>query len=290
MGSSGGTRILSGITLGRVYQVYPEANMVDILLFNGSLLPRVQVMAPYASSRSGVANLPIPNYRNGSMLDRDLPLQSANKDESDVFAIVAFFGGAIIKPIVLGFLFPEENELLCGRTDEQRTDTTKGNSKGGMFLWKHFSNVYTRVAEDGEIEISHPSGLLIKIGSYDNGKEAEDQRTIINNYDKKLRPFSHLDPETGEQTTVPTIHIYHPSGTFITLDPSGNAEVKVKGDLTETIEGNVTRTIKGDLDETVEGDITQDCLGSKTETVNDTWERKSNTSIKDQASTIDHNG
>jgi len=243
------TNVLLGVTIGRVYQVYPAANMVDIMLWDGSLVSKVQVMVPYASSKTGILNMPASKYKNGSMLDRELPWKDAEVDENDVFAVVAFFEGAVSMPVVLGFLFPEENELLCDRTDENNPDTTtKGNNQGGMLLWKHFSNVYTRVGEDGEIEISHPSGLLIKIGTYDGAKGVDEQRTQINNYDKKLRPFTYLDPETGVAASAPSLHIYHPAGTYLTIDTLGNISIKVPDPGTISMEAGGIDIIADSVD------------------------------------------
>jgi hypothetical protein len=284
------TNVLLGVTIGRVYQVYPAANMVDIMLWDGSLVSKVQVMVPYASSKTGILNMPTSKYKNGSMLDRELPWKDAEVDENDVFAVVAFFEGAVSMPVVLGFLFPEENELLCDRTDENNPDTTtKGNNQGGMLLWKHFSNVYTRVGEDGEIEISHPSGLLIKIGTYDAAKDPDEQRTQINNYDKKLRPFNYLDPETGVASPVPTMHIYHPAGTYIKVDTEGSVEIYVEKDVTKTVKGNLVETIEGNVTRTVKGDTIELFEGTFDKTVTGAWLRKSDVSIKDEAPTVDHN-
>lgn len=316
------------LTIGKVFNVYPEANMVDILRFDGTILSRVQVISN-SSSTTGCFNLPLPKYKE-EMISKSAPLSLAKAGESDVFAVVALIGGKLSQPIVLGFLFPEENELLCARTDENNPDTTtKGNETGGMLLWKHCSNVYTRVGEDGEVEISHPTGLLIKIGTFDSYKNPDffdgsfvnEQRTEINNYDKKLRPFKYLDPETDEVKPATDMYIYHPSGTRIKIGPDGTVELYVqkdvvktiKGNLTETIEGDVNRTvkgnvtevfeknfdltvnedlserIKGDADLTYDGNLDSSVLEARSESVSGAWDRSSGTSIKDSAPVIDHN-
>ena len=266
----------SGITLGKVYAIHPEANMVDLLMFDGSIVENVQVIVPFSSSKCGVIGLPDPKYKK-DMLKRDDPLGEAlPPEESDAIAVVAHLGGSIMRPIVIGFLFPEINEILCDRKQV-------GNEDGTMYLWKHPSNVYVRIAkskageDEGspEIEISHPSGLFIKIG-----KDASSLTEIIN-YDSKVRAFKKQNPDSDSADPAPEMGIYHPSGNFIKIDKDGNTTITIKGDLDETIEGDVTRTIKGDLTETVEGDAT--------ETVTGAWSRESSTSIKDEAPTIDHN-
>jgi len=284
----------TGITIGKVYKVSSAANMVDIMLLDGTILKNVQVTVPYASSRCGSAGLPISEYEK-DMMDKDFPLSAARIKESDAYAVVGFLGGSMQRPIVLGFLFPEENEILCGADQ-------KGNEDGTQFLWKHESNVYVRVAkgykgEEGDddpitpdIEISHPSGLFIKIGR-------NAVLEPITNWDKDIRPFKKLNPGSNEADPVPYIHISHPSGDYLTIDPDGNLTeylVKdvtrtIKGDLDETIEGDVTRTIKGDLTETIEGDESKTVDGDGTDNIKGTWLRESDTEIQDKCSVIHHN-
>lgn len=264
----------SGLTLGKVSQIYPEANMVDLLLFDGSVLPRVQVMVNFASSRTGDVGLPFPSYEK-NMLERDIPLAEAKSDESDVIAVIGHLGAggdALLRPVVLGFLFPENCELLCPRDQI-------GNKDGTMKLWKHESNVYVRVAKGdtidkpSDIEISHPSGLLIKIGDYDGDKTPDQQRTPIVNFDSKnnIRTFNPLNPVTGKADPAPNVHIYHPSGTYLTVNSLGDVAIVVVGDVTKTVKkdengdrGNVTEIIEGDLDRTVNGDVTETLKGKVT--------------------------
>lgn len=276
----------SGLTIGRVYNVYPEANMVDVMLFDGTLLSRIQIMGSYSSSFSGVVNLPLPKYKDAnkdvSMIDREYPLKDASYQESDVIAVVGFLGGSIERPIVLGFLFPEQNEILCKGKDQ------KGNKDGTQFLWKHESNVYTRVAkgdtkdETPEIEISHPSGLLIKIGN-------NSTRTEIVNWDRNIRPFKWKNRDTNNLDPAPYLHIFHPSGTYFTVDPDGNVTAYVVGNMNETVRGDVNRLVEGNETETIKGSLTRIVEGDESSTVKGDWNRSSDTQITDKAPNIHHN-
>lgn len=296
----------SGITIGKVYKVSSAGNMVDVILLDGTVLKDVQVTVSFASSRSGSTGLPISDYKE-DMMDKDLPLSSARITESDAYAVVGFLGGSIQRPIVLGFLFPENCEILCGRDQ-------KGNKDGTQFLWKHESNVYVRVAKGytdttvdmdpvtptPDIEIGHPSGLLIKIGAIDLGAgwsnpdpvlraQARHPRTEVTNWDKDIRPFKYQNPETNKADPAPYFLIYHPSGTYISISPSGETwidtiaklNVEVHGDMSVEVDGNVTRTIKGNLTETIQGDATTEVKG--------TWLRKSDVQIEDKCGVIHHN-
>lgn len=309
-----------GIAIGKVIHTYPQANMVDVLMFDGSIFQQVQVVSMSASSSGGSVGLTAPIYES----DRGTNyIDPAKQTESDVFAVIGFVGlSSQPRPICLGFLFPEENEVLCDRTQA-------GNEDGTMFLWKHPSNVYVRVAkgkdlEEGktpEIEVSHPSGCFIKIGKVDYTKGFDEQLTVVTNYNNKIRPFKMLNPENDEADIAPSILIGHPSGTYIVVMPSGETwihsqadlGIEAKGNLTETIDGNVTRTINGTLTEhvvgnvaltydadlgssvggnetsSVDGDVTRDVTGSETDTVTGAWERNSDASIEDSAPSVTHN-
>jgi len=252
--------VFSGLVIGRVYQIHSDSNTVDIILLDGSILLRVKVIANSASSRTGSTNLPLPSYKNKLMIDRQGdPLKEAEYDESDVFAIVGFLGGSLTRPICLGFIYPDENEVLCGNNQV-------GNEDGTMFLWKHESNTYIRVAksskkgESPDLEISHPSGLFIKIGE-------TAQLTEITNWDKDLRPFKYKNPDSDEVEPVPYVHLYHPSGTSFTIDKEGSVTVYVEKDLVSTVKGNVTEEVDGDVDRVIKGNLTETIEGNVNRTV-----------------------
>lgn len=255
------------ITIGKIIKVYPEANMADVVLLNGDLLPQVQIMSSSASSRTGVVDIPVPDYQK-SVSEDPIKLQlPCNSNESDVFAVVAFLESNPNKPIILGYLFPEECEVLCGTKQE-------GNSDGSMYLWKHRSNVYTRVGDDGDIEISHPSGTLIKIGK-------NTERSEILNYDREVRPFKSKKDQTEAPAPSPWITIKHPSGTYIVIDADGN--------LYENVIGSLQRTVQGDVTEVVMGNYTRTVTGISSEVTTGPASRESVQSISDKAPIISHN-
>lgn len=272
----------SGFTIGKVIKLYPEANMVDVMLFDGTVFKQVQVMVSTASSRSGTSGLPLPVQKNDQFRkDRPLATSRLNEGESDVFAVLGFVGGCNIRPLVFGFLFPEENELLCDVSQE-------GNEDGTMFLWKHESNVYFRVAKGStkdktpEIEISHPSGFFLKIGN-------SITRTTISNYDEKLRKFKCKNPDNDSNDPAPIVHLSHPSGTYLTIDAAGKVTVYAVGDMEKTVKGNLTETIEGNIDRTIKGNLVETVEGDETKTVEGTWLRQSDTEIEDKCGTIHHN-
>lgn len=254
--------------LAKVLKVYPEANMVDLLFFDGSFFRRVPVAVPYASNKTGGLCLSIPKY-DVPVKEKiqDILIATSKETENDVLALAIFVEAMTLLPIVVGFIFPEESEVLCSTEQE-------GNEKGTMHLWKHQSNVYTRIADDGDIEISHPSGVFIKVGK-------NTERTPILNYDRLIRPFKWKNPDTDELNPAPYVFIQHPSGTYFFIDPEGNITehcvgnvyIKIDGNLVEEIKGNKQLTVNGDMTTQVDGDIT----------------RETSSNMLDKAERIDHN-
>jgi hypothetical protein len=256
-----------GLAFGKVIKIYPEANMIDIMLMDDSIISKVQVLTSFASSRTGSLNMPIPEYVEGELVKKQFPLISCEPTESDVWVVVAYLGDSLHIPVALGYLLPEENEVLCSRRQE-------GNSDGSMFLWKHSSNVYTRIADDGDTEISHPSGVLIKIGK-------DMKRTEINNYDFRVRPFKFKSKKTDEPSSAPYLTILHPSGNYYIIDPKGNVMENIVGDVSRTIKGNLTETIEGDRNIKVKGNVDESSEGD--------WTRTASGELKDAGSEIHHN-
>jgi hypothetical protein len=252
--------------IAKVTKVYPEANMVDLLFLDGSVFKKVHVVVPYASNKTGGVCLSLPKY-DVPIENRTDALVATSKDtENDVMALVIFISGMSLLPIVVGFIFPEESEVLCSTEQE-------GNEKGTQHIWKHQSNFYTRVDDAGDVEISHPSGVLIKIGK-------NTDRTSILNYDRLIRPFKWKNPDTGELSPAPYIFIKHPSGTYFMIDPDGN--------VTENCVGDVTRIIKGTLTEEIDGNKIVKTGGTISETATVDCTRQAGGVIFDRAPSVNH--
>jgi hypothetical protein len=240
--------------------------MVDIFLLDGTLLSKVQILSN-SSSRTGTVEIPVPDYVTPMTEAPEKLGLYCLPEESDVFVVVAFMENNINQPIVLGYLFPEESEILCSRKQD-------GNSDGSMFLWKHRSNVYTRVDEKGDIEINHPSGVFIKVGK-------NTERTEILNYDRKNRPFKYKKDQTDELAPAPWVTVMHPSGNYMIIDPDGNVTENVVGNVNRTIEGNLIEEIKGDVQRKISGDVSEVCENN--------WTREAKVNLKDKSARIDHN-
>lgn len=131
----------TSLRLAKVVKVHHEHRAVDlVLLDNGWQLSGVQVMAPTASTCTGDLDLPEPIVA-GEKWDPVL------YDKRDIIAVVAETEGMAI---VIGFILPQ----ICQMNFEREN----------FAVYRHASDVYTTIAENGDTELYHPSGTYIKIG------------------------------------------------------------------------------------------------------------------------------
>ena len=92
-----------GLQIGKVISVYPDSHCVDIALLQGGVVRKAQVLAPYASSNTGVAFLPkpglvSPEQKLAGIVDTPRP-----GGERNVFAVVGYLEGQLHSPVCLGF-------------------------------------------------------------------------------------------------------------------------------------------------------------------------------------------
>ena len=115
--------------LMRVIGTHPETYTVDVEDWRtGWRCMGVPVMVGPATARTGVADLPVFT------------------DAAPGTAIVDTIDGA---PIVIGFL---HNRVSALRFSD------------GRAIWRHDSDVYLSVGRDGETELYHPSGAMVRLG------------------------------------------------------------------------------------------------------------------------------
>jgi hypothetical protein len=115
--------------LMRVFGTHPDTYTVDVEDWRtGWKCLGVPVMVGPATARTGLADLPVFSEENPGI------------------AIVDTIDGA---PIVMGFL---------------NTRISQMRFADGRAIWRHESDVYLSVGRDGETELRHPSGAMIRIG------------------------------------------------------------------------------------------------------------------------------
>lgn len=214
----------------RVVGIHPEANSVDLLfLDNGARAPLVQVMSPFASTNTGLADLAEPSLANPS--DKYSPKESKDRD---IYALVGTVGGT---PVVIGFLFPQVCQMLFEDIN-RRID-------------RHASDVYSTIDAAGNFEMFHPSRTYFRIGTDAahedlTGKDLDKKWKIGKNTDKEVHV--HLEVWNGGAKKA-----------TVDIDPSGNVLLDHIGNLTANTGGNLSATIAGTTAVDSTGKVTVTC-------------------------------
>lgn len=223
------------LRLAKVAETHPEDNSVDIVMVDdGSRYAGAICATPFAAKNSGVSNMPSVTPAGADKWD----LTVASDDAQ--LAIVGFLGPTA--PIVLGFLFPQVNQVLF-KDKNRRID-------------RHASDVYTSTDAAGNFELFHPSGTYMRVGTAAEhedltGKDFDAKWAIGKNTDKAVF-VRLLVANAGAQKAV------------VTIDPDGNINIDHAGDLTTHTAGKATLVIDGDLSATVGGALSADVTGAAT--------------------------
>jgi len=200
--------------IGVVVATYPSGNSVDVLMDDGSRLSNVQVMVDSASSNSGTMDLPhVAGAGDNSRWD-------FTKDRTrSVRAVVDRIRGV---PVVSGFVFPQ----VCQMTFDEPNRR----------IMRHPSDVYTSIDDAGNMEIAHPGGAYIRIGT-----DPDHEDLTGKDFDKKWAIVRNTDKQAYIRVCIPgkmTLTIA-PSG-VVTLDADGATTVKAPSVTLDTPETNCT--------------------------------------------------
>jgi hypothetical protein len=219
--------MMDSLRLAKVAAAHPEANAVDLVfLDDGSQIPMVQVMSGFAGTNFGLAGLAEPSLPpSGDKWDL------AESKDRDIMAIVGFLKRM---PVVLGFLFPQIGQMTFPDVN-RRID-------------RHPSDVYTTIDDDGNLEVYHPSGTYVRIGT-----AAAHEDLTGKDYDKKFKIEKNTETAVHVQLTVKNAGEQKAS---LNIDPSGNITLVHVGNLSTDTGGNAVAEVAGTLNATVQGDIT----------------------------------
>lgn len=230
------------LRLARVADVHPEDHSVDIVMVDdGSRFPGVQVLTLTATTNSGMADLP-------DVTKTGEKWSLTESTDRDMIAIVGFLAPTV--PIVLGFLFPQVNQVLFA--DRNRK------------IERHASDVYTSTDGDGNFELYHPSGTYLRIGTSPDhedlaGKDYDAKWAITKNTDKAVHVHLRVSSAGAQKATLDidpggNVGLDHVGN--LTTHTGGNATVDVDGSATITVGQNLSATVSGDASATVSGSLT----------------------------------
>jgi len=202
-----------GLYLAQVVGIAPEHHAVNILL----------------PALSGMTNAMKPSNLNARVLEHRAGMYVGELDLPRIgdWGVVAFPHGSDHFAVWLGSLYQDFNHIATSHREER--------------ISHHDSGVYSRIAQDGTVEWSHPSGTFLKIGS----------ETTLSPRTRFQRQGANPKPQEVDYAIptkpAPTVHVEHTSGLTLTISPSGNLTINVPGHETTTVVGNEDHTVKGNL-------------------------------------------
>lgn len=127
------------------------------------------------------------------------------------WGVVAFLAGTHPLAVWLGSLHQTLNNFSTG--------------VAGECISQHDSGAYTRLDPSGNTEWGHPSGLYLRIGSGTTLTPRTRRRRKAGTNTAEVVDF------TPSATAAPTVHLAHPSGASVTIDPAGNVTVTSPTDI-----------------------------------------------------------
>lgn len=135
---------------GKIVDTHPEDHSVDlIMLDDGSHMIGVPVLTPVGGTNFGLAAMVQPPITEQPGVAReDAKWNIEEHPEREIRAAVLYF---FRMPVVIGFQFPQINQMTFDRLN--------------FHLNRHPSDVYSTIDNEGNIEVAHPSGTFIRIGT-----------------------------------------------------------------------------------------------------------------------------
>jgi len=211
-----------GLILGKVVEIHPEHNAVDVAVFyDGRRLVAVPVVGDALTGNTGTVDLAIPDLTTDRHdQSQDGKWVSNDTDKRDIIAVVGFVEGA---PICLGFLSPPVCELHF-----------PDNEYDEFRIQRHASDLYETIDRDANHEWYHPSGTFLRVAEDPEhldltGKDYDKKWAIKRNTDKA--PHVHL-VVANAGSVMADVHI----------DPDGNVSVTSQGNIVATADKAISLT------------------------------------------------
>lgn len=173
---------------GIVVETHPEDYSVDLVMTDdGSRVTGAQLINSNANSDSGDNSMPLVKPASaGQKWD-------INAQSKKIIAIVGYLGN---NPVVIGFMYPQVNQILF---------------KDGRWIRKTDSDFYETVSATADMEMVHPSGWYLRVG------ESPDHEDLTGkNFDGNFSNKKNSDREVF-------FRLYMPNGNAIlTIAPDGS--------------------------------------------------------------------
>lgn len=237
---------------GIVVATHPQDYSVDLVMSdNGARLVGIQVLTPTGSTRTGSVDLPhVPPRKN--------KWDITEETDQEMIALVGTVNGY---PVVVGFLYPQINQML--------------SNDPNMKINRHQSDVSWMVDGEGNIQLDHPGGAYIRIGETPDqvdttGKNADANSKADRNTGRKVNVRIGLADNMVEITLTPQGDMTVKLKRNFEMDADGHMRMTTKKTFDIEADGNVTISTKADAIVTAAGDITATSGGSVSVTASGT--------------------
>ena len=229
---------MNGIFVARVIAVHAHDHSLDVeLVYDGSRLTGVPLLAPMISTSSGLADMHSPEGNDWG--------KSGSKTR-DMFAVVMNTPGGFI---ALGFLAHQVSQMMFDRTNFK--------------VDRHASDVYQTIDQSGNVEIAHPSGTFLRIGTSPahedlTGKDFDKLWKVTRNTDKQV----YLSVTVANTGGVKASFQIAPNGD-VSLTHTGSLTIQAGGDVLIQSDSKATAMAASiDLDTStgMKGVVQGDCI------------------------------
>ena len=212
----------SVVRLARVTGTSPEGQKLEVIFLDtGDYGRDVQVVSPYAGTDFGfTGGIPSPEVEG-----HDENMGENDPDKRHILAVVACVQGL---NLCLGFLYPQVTQMAF----------TKDEDKNRL-IERHTSDFYRTVSDAGDMDMVHPGGSFIRIGSSGKPDKLEGR-----DFDKCWK----IKRNASGSATI-TLSAEQPlsQGATITLSPNGDIDISGAGTIRMTAGDDVIITAGGTI-------------------------------------------
>lgn len=190
----------STIYYAKVMKFYASTNTADVVTIDDNISLEGCMICCSMPSGFSIGERYVPSYDPND--ETSYCMTPAN-----IYCVATFIED-YQQPIILGFLFPKENVLSI--------------PDYGLYIFRHESDVMWMIRGDGTVQVYHPSGSMIKIGSDDTNEmsnEAIIPITVDNFYVRKASDYN--------ERKQSNLFIKWHAGQSITIDNVGNLTIDV---------------------------------------------------------------
>jgi hypothetical protein len=149
--------------------------------------------------------------------------------------------------------------VWIGSLPMEGDDNHQMDPRPGLAGWRHQSGVQVVVTDDGDFQVSHPSGLAFTVST--DGTPLPEFKGATPTGSRSGKP------DGATEGYGPCINLWHPSGFTAALDAYGNLAVDGPGTLDGHFVGAATLALDDTLTATVVGDVALDAQAKVTATV-----------------------